>query len=259
MTRFQRRGGSAFPTGFLWWAGENWQRQGLGDVNWVFWTTLINSLPGTAANTETTRLWHDGLSSNPAIWGPPPCKTPQGSNENRTLPCAEAWFRWGLLITSLPCDRNRKEKGDNYHFAVFQEELISASQTSGSRVQRPLQSVSSPCAWLHSCDGFSTFCTHYEVLIAVFTESWNKPWLPSELKQKSAAPSFRACSIQPLSTDARFRISEGWKWMVQLRNGNCRIVWSRKPEILSAIIVPRIVGIWYPLLKITLKKQRQWL
>lgn len=131
--------GVLFPLDFFDDQGENWQLQGLGDVNWVLWTTLINSLPGTAANTETTRLWGDVSSSNPDIWGPPPCKTPWGGKENRALPCAEAWFRWGLLITCLPCDRNRKEKGDIYHFAVFQEELISASQTSGSLVQRPLQ------------------------------------------------------------------------------------------------------------------------
>lgn len=139
-----------FSLSVLWRAGGNWQLQSLGDVNWVFWTTLINSLCGTAANTETTGLWRDGSSSKPDIWGPPPCKTPRGGKENRTLPCVEAWFRWALLITCLPCGRNRKEKGDIYCFAVLQEELISASQMSGSLVQRPLQTVSSPCAWLHT-------------------------------------------------------------------------------------------------------------
>lgn len=135
--------GMLFPLGFFDEQGEIGSCKDL-----VMQTEFSDKLPAWHGcehrnHTPVTR-W---LAPKPDIWGPPPCKTPQGGKENRTLPWAEAWFRWGLLITCLPCDRNRKEKGDIYHFAVFQEELISASQTSGSLVQRPLQSA---CAWLHA-------------------------------------------------------------------------------------------------------------
>lgn len=60
----------------------NWQLQTVSDVNWIFWNTLINSLPGNAKDTETADLQHDGLFSRPAVGGPPPCKTPREGKEN---------------------------------------------------------------------------------------------------------------------------------------------------------------------------------
>lgn len=54
----------------------------VSDVNWIFQSTLINSLPGNAKDTETTRLRHDSLFSRPTAGGPPPCKPPREGKEN---------------------------------------------------------------------------------------------------------------------------------------------------------------------------------
>lgn len=122
---------------------------------------------------------------------------------------------------------------------MFQEELISASQTSGSLVQRPLQSVSSPCVWLHTCcDGFSAFC--HEVFIAELTEIWNNPWLPSKLKQKSAAHSFRLCSIQ---SDARFQISEGRDMNGPIEKWPLQYHFKQKPRDTDCHDCPKAHGI----------------